>query len=58
MFKIEQKNESEMENKNLLFLVQPNEASFTRPLKNMKTYMNRFIIDEEDQVRRQVRYII
>ena len=58
MFKIEKKNESEMENKNLLFLVQPNDAPFTRPMTNMKTYMNRFIIDEEDQVIIQAHCII
>ena len=53
MFKIEEKNESDMENKNLLFSVQLNEAPFTRPVKTMKTYMNRFIIAEDDQVRNQ-----
>ena len=53
MFKIEEKNESDMENKNLLFSVQLNETPFTRSVKTMKTYMNRFIIAEDDQVRNQ-----
>ena len=40
-----------MENKNLLFMVQPSEVLYTQPMKTMKTYMNRFVIDEDDQVR-------
>ena len=40
-----------MENKNLLFMVQPSEVFYTKPMKTMKTYMNRFMIDEDDQVR-------
>ena len=40
-----------MRNKNLIFFVQPNEASFTAPERLMKTYMNRYIITEDDQVR-------
>ena len=43
-------NSLKMENKNLLFLVQPNEELFSRPMKIMKTYLNRFTIDEDDQV--------
>ena len=39
-----------MRNKNLIFFVQPNEASFTAPERLMKTYMNRFTITEDDQV--------
>ena len=39
-----------MRNKNLVFFVQPNEASFIRPEKQMKTYMNRFSVVEDDQV--------
>ena len=39
-----------MEYKNLLFIVQPSEVLYTNPMKTMKTYMNRFIIDEDDRV--------
>ena len=39
-----------MENKNLLFILQPSEVLYTNTMKTMKTYMNRFIIDEDDQV--------
>ena len=43
-----------MENKNLLFMVQPSEVLYTKPMKTMKTYMNRFVIDEDDQVRNKL----
>ena len=39
-----------MRNKNLIFFVQPSEAAYTAPNKLMKTYMNRFTIEEDDQV--------
>ena len=36
-------------------MVQPSEVLYTDPMKTMKTYMNRFIIDEDDQVRNQAK---
>ena len=38
-----------MNDRNLLFFVQPNEAGYASPEKEMKSYMNRFIVDEDDQ---------
>ena len=39
----------EMNNRNLLFFVQPNEAEYVSTRKQMRTYMNRFIVNEDDQ---------
>ena len=39
-----------MRNKNLIFFIQPSEAAYTAPNRLMKTYMNRFTIEEDDQV--------
>ena len=40
-----------MRSKNLIFFVQPNDASFIEPESQMKAYMNRFSVVEDDQVR-------
>ena len=42
-------NTREMNSRNLLFFVQPNEAEYVSTRKQMRTYMNRFIVNEDDQ---------
>ena len=38
-------------NQNLMFFVQPGDSAFTDPERIMKTYLNRFMISEDDQVK-------
>ena len=38
-------------NENLMFFVQPGDSAFTDPERMMKTYLNRFMISEDDQVK-------
>ena len=37
-------------NSNLMFFIQPGESAFTNPERIMKTYLNKFMISEDDQV--------
>ena len=39
-----------MRNQNLMFFIQPSESAFTKPEGLFRTYLNRFMIDEDDQV--------
>ena len=38
-------------NTNLMFFIQPGESAYTDPERIMKTYFNRFMISEDDQVK-------
>ena len=42
-------------NENLMFFVQPGDSAFTDPERTMKTYLNRFMISEDDQVKNKCR---
>ena len=40
-------------NSNLMFFIQPGESAFTNPERIMKTYLNKFMISEDDQVKQK-----
>ena len=42
-------------NQNLMFFIQPSDSAFTDPERIMKTYLNRFMISEHDQVEHKYR---